>query len=274
MIAVLGANGMAGHMITRFLSSIGHKVIAVARNNSDINVNFEVINDIDNCIDTIKNSDIRFVINCIGLLVQDSISRPDKAVMLNSWLPLYLEYKFKETNVRIVHISTDCVFDGMVGLYVESDKPSETNIYGKSKAIGEINNNKDITLRTSIIGPEIKSNGTGLMEWFLNKSGKSVNGWDNAFWSGVTTYELAKCINKWIEEPTIFGIYHLTNNTRISKYELLEMINKTFKADKIIIKGKAHKSLDKSLVDTRGNLIFRVNEYHQQFIELKNFMEV
>ena len=195
---------MAGHMITKYLSSMGYNLITVARNRSDMIVNFEVLNDIDNLVDTIKNSDIRFIVNCIGLLVQDSINRPDKAVVLNGWLPLYLEHKFREADVRIIHISTDCVFDGKVGSYIESDIPNETNLYGRSKAIGEINNDKDITFRTSVKGPEIKSDGTGLMDWFLNKSGNRVTGWDNAFWSGVTTYELARCIRKWIEEPNIF----------------------------------------------------------------------
>ena len=97
MIAVLGANGMAGHMIARFLLSIDHKLITVARNNSDIDVNFEVRSDIDNLVDKIKNSDIRFVINCVGLLVQDSINRPDRAIMLNGWLPIYLESELKKT---------------------------------------------------------------------------------------------------------------------------------------------------------------------------------
>lgn len=274
MIAILGANGMAGHMITRYLSSMGYNLTTVARNSSDISVNFEVLNDIDNLVDTIKNSDIKFLVNCIGLLIQDSINQPDKAVLLNGWLPLYLEHKFRETDVRVIHISTDCVFDGKVGSYLESDMPNEANLYGRSKAIGEINNDKDITFRTSMIGPKIKSDGTGLMDWFLNKSGDTVTGWDNTFWSGVTTYELARCLSKWIENPNIFGIYHLTNNKSISKYELLEMINKTFKVDKIIVRGKGPKSLDKSLIDSRGNSIFRVKEYHQQMVELKNFMEI
>ena len=131
MIAVLGANGMAGHIIARFLLSSGHKLITVARNNSDIDVNFEVRSDIDNLVDKIKNSDIRFVINCVGLLVQDSINRPDRAIMLNGWLPIYLESELKKTDVRIIHITTDCVFDGMVGPYVESDTHTETNFYGR-----------------------------------------------------------------------------------------------------------------------------------------------
>jgi dTDP-4-dehydrorhamnose reductase len=185
-----------------------------------------------------------------------------------------LEHEFKNTDVRIIHISTDCIFDGMVGSYVESDAPTERNLYGMSKAIGEVSNDKDITFRTSIIGPEVSNVGTGLFDWFLKKSGKRVNGWDNAFWSGVTTLELAKCINRWIDDPIFYGRYHLTNNKKISKYELLEMINKTFEANKIIIQCKGPKSSDKSLIDTRGNPIFSVNEYQQQLIELKKFMEI
>lgn len=274
MITILGANGMAGHMIARYLSSMDYNLLTVSRSRSDMDVNFEVLKEIDNLLDVIKNSDTKFIINCVGLLVQDSINRPDKAVMLNGWLPRYLEHQFRNTDVRIIHISTDCVFDGRVGSYLESDVPNETNLYGRSKAIGEINNDKDITFRTSIIGPEIKSDGTGLMDWFLNKSGNRVTGWDDAFWSGVTTYELARCIRKWIEGPNIFGIYHLSNNKKISKYELLELINKTFEVNKIIVRGKGSKFLDKSLIDSRGNSIFSIKEYHQQMVELKKFMEI
>ena len=270
MIAVLGANGMAGHVITRYLLSAGHKVTTVARNNADIITNFEVKSDIDKLVEILQSSNIKFVVNCIGLLVQDSFNRPDRAIILNGWLPLHLEYELKKTDLRLIHISTDCVFDGKVGSYTESDTPTETNIYGRSKAIGEIINNKDLTLRTSIIGPEVKDNGTGLFDWFLKKSCGQVNGWDNVYWSGVTTLELAKCIKNWIEYPVFTGLYHLTNNKKISKYELLEIINQTFNAKKIVVKGNGPKLLDKSLIDTRGNSIFSVNGYQQQIQELKN----
>lgn len=274
MIAVLGSNGMAGHIITRFLLTAGYQVTTVARNSSDIIVNFEIKSEIDDLIEKLLSTNISFVINCIGLLVQDSLNRPDRAIFLNGWLPLYLENELKKTNIRLIHISSDCVFDGAVGSYSEIDPPNETNIYGVSKAIGEINNHKDVTFRTSIIGPEIKYDGTGLFDWFLKKTGNQVNGWDNVFWSGVTTLELAKCIKKWIENPIFHGVYHLTNNKKISKFELLEMINRTFEANKIVIKGKGPKWTDKSLIDTRGNPIFKVNDYQEQLNELKKFMKV
>lgn len=273
MIVILGSRGMAGHMIGKYLICKGHNFISVARDNADIIIDFEIKKDVDELIEKLLKKNIKYIINCVGLLIQNSEKRPDKAIWLNSWLPKYLEYRFKSTKIQIIHISTDCVFNGKVGAYIESDIPNETNIYGRTKALGEINNNKDITFRTSIIGPEIKENGSGLLYWFLKRSGKNVNGWNNVFWNGVTTLELAKCITKWIENPNCTGIYHLSTTNKISKLELLKIFNDIYKANKIITNIYAPDTLDKTLIDTRKELDFQVNDYETQLKELKDFQK-
>lgn len=272
MIVILGSNGMAGHMISKYLKSKGHSILTVARNNADIEIDFEDKNSVDDMLCTISKLSVQFVINCVGLLVKDSIERPDRAIILNSWLPHYIEYNLSKSKTRIVHLSTDCVFDGQKGSYIETDLHTETNSYGRSKSLGEINNQKDITFRMSIIGPEIKEGGTGLLYWFINKSESSVDGWDNAMWNGITTLQLAKSIEQYINNPCITGIYHLVNNENsISKYELLKKVNNIYKLNKTVNKTNGPKTIDKILVDTRKEFNFKIPNYDIQLTELKEF---
>lgn len=271
-IVVLGSNGMAGHIISKYLKSKGYFVIDVARKDTSITANFENKNDVDRMFDELSGIKIDYVINCVGLLVSESISRPDRAAILNSWLPHYLEYKLSHLEAKLIHLSTDCVFDGSEGNYIETSLHTERNNYGKSKSLGEVNNNKDVTFRMSIIGPEIKDHGTGLLHWFLNKSENEVTGWSNAQWNGITTLQLAKCIEKYIELPIISGIYHLVNNkVNINKYDLLVTINKIYGLTKTVKKGEGPKDINKILVDTRQIIDFEIPDYDTQLTELKNF---
>jgi len=267
-ILVIGSNGMAGHMIAKYFKIQNFEVHTLARSNADYNIDIENINDLDfNFLDRYD-----FVINCIGLLVKDSVERPDRAAIINSWFPHYLEYKLSKSKTKLIHLSTDCVFNGEKGNYVESDIHTEINSYGKSKSFGEINNTKDITFRMSIIGTEIKNTGTGLLNWTLNSTETNLPGWDNAWWNGITTLQLAKCIEQYINNPSISGIYHLVNNeNKINKYELLCKINDIFNLGKTIIKTQGPKSVNKILIDTRKDFNFVIPEYHQQLLELKNF---
>lgn len=272
-VLVIGANGMAGHVITRFLKQRGYDVSTVARSNADL------IIDIENFLELQRFSEIKtmfdFVINCVGLLVKDSNDRPDRAALVNGWFPHFLEQTFSQSNTRVIHLSTDCVFDGQKGNYVELDTHTETNWYGKSKSLGEINNNKDITFRMSIIGPEIKSTGTGLLHWVLTNPQQEIQGWDNAWWNGITTLQLAKCIEQFILNPKISGVYHLVNNTnKISKFELLCKFNEIFVLKKKIIRTQGPKSINKILIDTRKDFEFFIPDYDTQLMNLKEFNNV
>jgi dTDP-4-dehydrorhamnose reductase len=269
-VLVIGANGMAGHVITKFLKLQGHSVTTMARSNADIVVDIENIAEVQKTFEAIPAFD--FVINCIGLLVKDSNDRPDRAALINGWFPHYLEHVFANSNARVIHLSTDCVFDGKKGNYVETDTHTETNSYGKSKSLGEIDNSKDITFRMSIIGPEIKPNGTGLFQWIANNPQQELQGWDNAWWNGITTLELAKCIEKYMSNPIIAGVYHLVNNeNKISKYDLVSKINEIYQLGKTIIKTQGPKPVNKILIDTRNQFEFNISNYDTQLVELKNF---
>jgi dTDP-4-dehydrorhamnose reductase len=124
----------------------------------------------------------------------------------------------------------------------------------------------------SIIGPEIKPTGTGLMHWITTNPNNELQGWDNAWWNGITTLELAKCINKHINNPVITGVYHLVNNNnKINKYDLLSKINTIFNLNKTIVRSQGPKPVDKILIDTKQTVDFEILSYDDMLEEIKNF---
>lgn len=271
-VLVIGSNGMAGHVITKYLRQQGHTVSTVAKTDASYCVDIENSLEVQSLTRILYNFD--YVINCIGLLVKDSIARPDRAAYINGWFPHYLEYLLKNTRTTLIHLSTDCVFDGSKGNYKEDAIHSEMNVYGKSKSIGEVNNDKDVTFRMSIIGPEIKPNGTGLFNWILKNPSKEIDGWNNALWNGITTLELAKCIDTYMSNPIITGVYHLVNNdNKINKFKLLTKINKIFVLKKIVNETSGPKDVNKILIDTRRLIDFDIPDYDTMLLELKLWCE-
>lgn len=263
-ITVLGSQGMAGHVVVKYLKQQGHDVVPVSRKELDVENQQQVI-------EFFNNLRTDFVVNCIGLLVKDSIDRPDRAAVVNGWFPQYAAQRLANTDIKLIHLSTDCVFDGRQGNYFETDTHTESNAYGRSKSLGEVNNVKDITFRMSIIGPELK-NGTGLLNWVLTNPSTELPGWTNARWNGITTLELARCIDLYIKQPTISGVYHLVNNNvRINKYELLCKINQTYQLGKTIVATQGPKDIDKVLVDTRKEFDFGIADYDQQLAAMRAF---
>lgn len=273
-ILIIGSHGMAGHIITKYLKKQGYGISTVARSNADFCLNIEDITTVKEFLEKIKN-DYDYIINCIGLLVKDSIDRPDRAAIINAWFPHAIEHAIEDSKTKLIHLSTDCVFDGKKGNYIETDVHTEMNAYGSSKSFGEINNSKDVTFRMSIIGTEIKQSGTGLLNWVVNSPNKELQGWENAWWNGITTLQLAKCIDAYICNPSIVGIYHVVNNNiKINKYELLKKINQIFKLNKSIIKAAGPKDVNKILIDTRKEFDFKIPDYDQQLLELERFRNV
>lgn len=272
-ILVIGSNGMAGHMITRYLLKNDYDVDTLARANATFIKDIENQKEIIDFFEEIKNN-YDFIINCIGLLVKDSNDRPDRAAIVNSWFPHMIENSLKDSKTKLIHLSTDCVFDGKTGNYSENDTHTEMNFYGRSKSFGEVNNNKDITFRMSIIGTEIKKTGTGLLNWVLTSKEQELSGWENALWNGMTTLQLAKCIHQYIQNPKLTGVYHLVNNNvSINKYDLLCKINSIFDLKKTINKTQGPKTVNKILLDTRKEFDFNIPNYDIQLEELKNFIK-
>jgi dTDP-4-dehydrorhamnose reductase len=205
-----------------------------------------------------------FIVNCIGVLIHGS-NNVENAIYLNAYLPHQLKKISKNIGAKLIHISTDCVFSGDKGGYIESDAKDGKGIYSQTKKLGEIEDDVNLTLRTSIIGPELKGNGEGIFHWFMNQQG-NISGFTKVIWSGITTTELAKAV-KWSIDNNITGLYHITNNSTISKYELLRLFQKHIKKD-INITPVDGKNVNKSFIDTRLLLKYRIPSYEQMVIDM------
>jgi dTDP-4-dehydrorhamnose reductase len=155
-------------------------------------------------------------------------------------------------------------------LYVESDEMDGISVYAKTKSLGEINQAPHVTIRTSIIGPEIKSSGIGLFHWFMQQRG-DIRGYRQVFWNGVTTLELAKA-TQWCIRQSITGLVDLAAPEKLSKYELLHMLQAIYtKNDVNIIPDELIHS-DKSLTSTRSDFLCKVPSYSQMLTELRDWM--
>lgn len=267
-LLVLGASGMAGGTVTMYLREHGHTVDTIAhRNKFDKDTHNIDVSDKKALDKVLGASKYNAVINCTGVLVGDSEAFKDRAVSINALLPHYLESYFQDSPTKVVHISTDGVFSGKQGPYKLNAVHDGQSFYGRSKSLGEINNGKDITFRTSIIGPDRSREGSGLLNWALTQSGE-VSGFTNKIWNGVTTLELAKLMEAAITQNAS-GIVQAVPEESISKYDLLVLIRDTFgKHDLKINKLLADQSVDYSLVTNQAGLEYDVKPYGKMLEEL------
>lgn len=233
-ILVLGAGGMAGSMIYNYLNSLDKYNISCTSRAPVDNI-FSIQIDIEKDMKVLEKKITEFdiVINCIGILVKESEIDLARTIYINSLFPHLLESLTKDTPTKIIHLSTDCIFKGdITGKYSEDDLPTETNWYGRSKALGELKNGKDLTLRMSIIGPQLKDS-TSLFQWIITTKEKTLQGFDKVYWNGITTLELVKQIDR-IIDTNLTGIYHLVPGCCISKGDLIRLINEIFDCEKLI----------------------------------------
>ena len=271
-ILVLGATGMAGHTIAIYLNEIGHEVIALSRNEFKYCKNIiGDVTDLSFLSKVIMEGNFDAIVNAIGILNKNAEEDRSLAVLLNSYLPHFLSDLTSQTKVKIIHLSTDCVFSGSKGGYIEASFCDGTTFYDRSKALGELDDHENLTFRNSIIGPDYNRDGIGLFNWFM-KQDKKVNGFTKAIWTGVTTLTLAKAINQALRE-NLTGIYHLVNNEIICKYDLLVLFNKYMRNNSIEIVSNNELSIDKSLINTRRDFSFVVPSYEQMIIEMKEWIE-
>jgi dTDP-4-dehydrorhamnose reductase len=268
-VIIIGSNGMAGHLISDYLTlnSI-FEIKRVARDSSNKKTDYQIdVSDLNAIDELISNSKPDYVINAIGVLNADAENNPDRAVLLNSYFPHFLAKICDKYESRLFHISTDCVFNGKKGSYLENDFKDGIGFYAQSKALGEVNYHNHITIRTSIIGPDIKRNGIGLLNWILSQNG-DINGYSEAFWGGVTTLELAKAIEFFIlQNIDGVNIYHLTNSEKISKFDLLRIINKVFNL-KLNIKSSSEYKVNKSLINSNKLIDYKVPSYQIMIDEM------
>ena len=270
-ILVLGAAGMAGHQIALYFKEIGYDVTAYTRRPFKYTRNI-----IGNALDTVAfqkillDGNYNVVINCIGVLNKDADENKSSAVYLNSYLPHLIADTLKNRETKLIHMSTDCVFAGNTGPYYEDSLRDGITFYDRSKALGEIDDSKNLTFRNSIIGPDMNEHGIGLFNWFMKQKGE-VNGFTGAIWTGVTTLTLAKAMDQVIKED-LTGLYNLVNNMSISKYELLCLFNKYFRGNEVIINKSDSLKLDKSLRSKRDDFSFIVPSYEQMIKEMNQWV--
>ena len=274
-VLVVGAAGMAGHIIYQFLRSTSKYIVgATTRTPVDFLDSFvvDIEANLEFFIEIVEAAEADVIINCIGLLVKPSQDNPAKAIYLNSFFPHLLENLTKDTKTKVIHLSTDCIFDGLAGPYNETDPHTETNWYGRSKSLGELNNDKDLTMRTSICGPE-KKDGTGLFHWFMKQTG-TVTGYSNHYWNGITTLEMAKQIDKVLSlDFDLTGIYHFCPKILVTKGDLLVMMKEIWERDTVSISlAPAEVALNKGLINSRVDEYDpQIPSYVEQFKELKSF---
>ncbi|KPL58836.1 dTDP-4-dehydrorhamnose reductase family protein [Rossellomorea vietnamensis] len=268
-ILVLGGQGMAGHVIVDHMRRCGHEVLYTIRNQDLEGIQLDV-RDLERVKIVLLETKPDIVINATGLLNENAATHVMESIQVNSLLPHALIEMLSGFNGKLIHISTDCVFSGEKGKYTEQDIKDGTNIYSKSKSLGEVEADPHLTVRTSIIGPELKKNGIGLLHWFLQQKGR-IEGYQNVFWNGVTTLELAKAIESLISHK-VSGLYHLSNDQKISKYDLLLLIKETFSHEGVDIEPVSEPVHDKTLVHTRTDFKYPVPSYKEMLIELRDWM--
>lgn len=289
-ILILGGTGMLGHTLFKQLGKDSNlNVFATVRSVKGLSAWFnkdEIENmvsdvdagDLDSMIRAVAEIQPSVVINCIGLIKQLAISNdPLHAIPINSLLPHRLANLCQAANARMIHISTDCVFNGSKGNYSENDPSDATDLYGRSKFLGEVAYPNCITIRTSIIGHELKSK-TSLVDWFLSQTGQ-VRGFTRALFSGFPTIEIARIVKEFvIPNPDLTGLYQVSANP-ISKYDLLCLIAKYYEKN-IAVDPHADFVIDRVLDSSR----FReatgyeppswdelVSEMHRHYLESPHY---
>lgn len=259
-VLVLGASGMLGNAAMRvFAGEPGYDVYGTVRSAASLRLFPEPLRErivagvdaesVDGLLGVVARFRPDTVVNCVGVVKQfDASNDPLVALPLNAILPHRLARLCQAAGARLVHISTDCVFDGRRGGYREDDVANATDLYGRSKLLGEVDYPNAITLRTSIIGHEMNGN-HALVDWFLSQQG-SVNGFANAIFSGLTTVELSRVIARYvIPRPELRGLYHVSVDA-INKHDLLSLVADVY-GKTIDIVRREEPVIDRSLSSER-----------------------
>lgn len=262
-VLILGSTGLIGHQVYNYLkknSDYDLSNISYRKKLVDDTVLADIRNE-QKFISLIEKINPDIIVNCIGILIDGANKDPENAIFVNAYIPHRLARFAESIDAKLIHISTDCVFSGLKKeAYTESDDKDGKDTYSKAKGLGEVLSDKHLTLRTSVIGPELKSDGEELFHWFMKQTG-TINGFKKAIWSGVTTLELAKAVH-WAISENITGLYHITNNSAINKNDLLNLLKKSMKKDISII-GVDGKEVYKNFVDTRKEINYKIPSYEQ-----------
>ncbi len=255
-ILVFGGGGMLGHKLVQKLQ-VDFDVWTSFRDSYKKYENLKFFNpekivnrvnvlDFESIQKTIREVNPEIVINAVGIIKQLPSSKDViKTLLTNSIFPHQLAEICAEENRYLINISTDCVFDGAKGNYKEEDISNASDLYGRSKSLGEVNNQRCLTIRTSIIGRELFTKNS-LVEWFLSNEEVRIKGFVNAIYSGFPTIILAEIISELLRHQNFLaGLYHVSSEP-INKYELLKLLKKAFQI-KVEIEPFEEFKIDRSL---------------------------
>ncbi len=264
---VLGINGMAGHTVGLYLATNGHDVIGLARSDRGFLPTVVVdVRDTERLRSEIGRGRFDCVVNCVGVLNADAERDKAQACFVNSLLPHLLAQYADEVGAQVIHLSTDCVFSGKRGGYTEDDLRDGPTFYDRSKALGELEDSRHLTLRTSIVGPDMNREGMGLLNWFMAQVGV-VTGYTRAIWTGQTTLQLAKTI-EYGATRRIGGLYNIVPDRPITKFDLLCLFNRYLRGGRIRVIPVDGIAVDKSLIRTRELLDCPVPDYEEMVEEM------
>jgi dTDP-4-dehydrorhamnose reductase len=260
-VAILGIDGMLGSAVYKIFSQTKSSIIAI--NRSILDVQNAEVNEIKNAV---GNAD--YIINCIGIIKpyihDDNPAEVERAIKVNALFP----HKLSQCGIKTIQIATDCVYDGVKGNYIETDKHNALDVYGKTKSLGEVSSENFLNLRCSIIGPE-KKNKKSLLEWFLNQSANSeVDGFKNHQWNGITTFAFAKICKGIVENEMWFsGIQHIVPKNVMNKYDMLKAFSDIFSRNDIKIGEKDAEECINRTINTlhsqRNKLLWEAADYSQ-----------
>lgn len=269
-IILFGSTGMLGNYVLQVLSE-KYQISCITRKEFDIEN--DSWNKLEEILQKEKNEN-QTIINCAGIIPQNNtITDYRKYIQINTLFPHKLQEISNKYNYKFIHITTDCVFDGLKGNYIETDIHNESSIYGVSKSLGEPDD--ACIIRTSIIGEELL-NKKSLLEWVISQKNKTINGYSNYYWNGVTCLTLAKIIAQIIESNGYWkGVRHIFSPDSISKYDLCVYINEIYKLNINVNKFDCKQNINKIL-----STIYEINKdlnipiiKDQIYIQYKNNLQ-
>jgi dTDP-4-dehydrorhamnose reductase len=255
-VLVLGATGMLGHSVARvFKDDPSMQLVQTSRTKLEGYLKFEAMK--DDVAEFINGVNPDWIINCIGVIKphidEKSPESILRAIEINGIFPYLLA---KSTDKSIIQIATDCVYSGEKGNYKESDLHDATDVYGKTKSLGEIEMSNLIHLRVSIIGPEV-GRSTSLLEWFKNQpEGAELNGFTDHLWNGITTHHFGRISHGIVSNNFIdLGKTHVVPKDIVTKARLLKIFSEAYnRTDVTISEVKSAKTIDRTLSTSDANL--------------------
>lgn len=263
-ILVLGSTGMLGNAVLKHFQNKGYNVGGTFRDKKFEDQNLIYFDALNPHFTILDNYD--YVLNCIGIIKPFMNKNMADSIFINSIFPRKLANYCETKNIKLIHITTDCVFSGKEGRYDEDSFHDCLDEYGKSKSLGEPNN--CMVIRTSIIGEEIHKNAS-LISWVKSMKGKQVNGFKNHFWNGVTTKHYAEICDEIIQNGYYENGLFIVHSNIINKFELLNLLNNKYLLNLTINEFEDKTTVDRTLISKKQLMNkIKIKTLEQQIEEL------